>query len=253
MQDPTGQDASAGRLRVEANRRAAVSVGVLFITATVASLVGTGLSRPFVDDPDYLREVSAHASLVSAGALLELVAAAASAGIAISLYPVLRDLGPRLALGSVVFRTAEAVMYMVAGACLLAVLALGERFGASGGADPSTLRSIGDSLLDVREQVTLIGVFAFSVGAFCYYVVFYRSALIPRWLSGWGIVAIVLTVVACLLALFNRLPLTTYTIVLLPIAVQEMVLAVWLIAKGFAPASRLRTSVPASEDEGEGP
>jgi hypothetical protein len=233
MQDTTVQDASSGRLRVEANRRAAVSAGDLLIAATVASLVGTGLSRPFVDDPDYLRAVSGH---VSAGALLELVAAAASAGIAISLYPVLRDLGPRLALGSAVFRTAEAVMYMVAAACLLAVLTLGERFGAAAGAaDPGTLRSIGDSLLDVREQVTLIGVFAFSVGAFCYYALFYRSALIPRWLSGWGIVAIVLTVVACLLALFNWRPLTTYTIVLLPIAVQEMVLAVWLIAKGFAP------------------
>jgi hypothetical protein len=131
--------------------------------------------------------VSAHAGLVSAGALLEFVAAAASAGIAISLYPLLRDLGPRMALGSVVFRTAEAVMNMVAGACLLAVLALGERFGAAGVADPGTFRSIGDSLLDLRQQATLLGVFAFGVGAFCYYVLFYRSALIPRWLSGWGI------------------------------------------------------------------
>lgn len=70
-----------------------------------------------------------------------------------------------------------------------------------------------------------------SVGAF-YYLVFYRSGLVPR-LSGWGIGAIVLTFLACLLALFTQKELTTYTIVLLPIAVQEMVLAVWLIAKGF--------------------
>ena len=233
MHDTTVQDVPAGRLQVEANRRAAVSAGVLFIAATVASVVGTGLSRPFVDDPDYLGKVSAHAGALSAGALLEFIAAAASAVIAISLYPVLRDQGARLALGAVVFRTAEAISYMVATASLLSVLALSQRLTAAGAVDPRSFRAIGDSLLDLREQVTLIGVFAFSVGALSYYYLFYRSGLIPRWLSGWGVVAIILTMIACLLALFEQRPLTTYIIILLPIAAQEMVMAVWLIVKGF--------------------
>jgi hypothetical protein len=50
---------------------------------------------------------------VSAGGLLEFVAAAASAGIAVSLYPVLKQRSGGLALGAVVFRTIEAVMYTV--------------------------------------------------------------------------------------------------------------------------------------------
>jgi Transposase, Mutator family len=62
------QHVGRGHAEVGATRRAALSVGVLFIAATVASVLGTGLSRPFVDDPDYLREVSAHAGLVSGGA-----------------------------------------------------------------------------------------------------------------------------------------------------------------------------------------
>jgi hypothetical protein len=233
MRDTLVMETSGRYPDVDVGRRAAVTAGVLLVIATVASVVGTGLSRPFVDDPDYLHEMSAHANLVSAGALLEILAAAASAGIAISLYPVLRRWDPRLALGSVVFRTAEAVLYLVAVASLLSVLALSNRFGAAGAADRSTFRAIGDSLLDVRTQASLMGVFAFSVGGLLYYVLFYRSALIPRWLSGWGVVAVILTMAACVLALFSRRPLTTYTIVLLPIAVQEMVLAVWLMAKGF--------------------
>jgi hypothetical protein len=82
-----------------------------------------------------------------------------------------------------------------------------------------------------------VGVFAFGPGALLYYYLFYRSELVPRWLSGWGLVAIILTFVACVLALFTQNELTTYTIVLLPITVQEMVLAVWLIAKGFNPSA----------------
>lgn len=157
-------------------------------------------------------------------------------GIAVSLYPVVRRWSAGLALGSVVFRTAEAVMYMVAASSLISVLALGQRLTAAGVVDQASLRAVGDSLLDVREQVSLVGVFAFAVGALLYYIVFYRSGLVPRWLSGWGIAAIILTFFACLLALFSRNELTTYTIVLLPIGVQEMVLAGWLIAKGFDPS-----------------
>jgi hypothetical protein len=169
--------------------------------------------------------------------------AGASAGIAISLYPVLRKLNAGLALGSVVFRTAEAVMYMVGVASLLSLLALSQRFATAGAVDAASFRAIGDSLQDMREQVTLVGVLAFSLGALIYYYLFYRSGLVPRWLSGWGLAAILLTIAACLLALFNQRPLTTYTIVLLPIAMQEMVLAVWLIAKGFT-SSALRSSAP---------
>jgi len=40
--------------------------------------------------------------------------------------------------------------------------------------------------------------------------------------------------VACLLAHFGHHPVTSYVPLVLPIAVQEIVLAVWLIAKGFS-------------------
>ncbi|HTP16853.1 MAG TPA: DUF4386 domain-containing protein, partial [Streptosporangiaceae bacterium] len=67
--------------------------------------------------------------------------------------------------------------------------------------------------------------------------VFYRSRLVPRWLSGWGIAAVFLLLTACLSALFRHAPVTSFTILILPIAVQEMVLAVWLIVRGFRPGA----------------
>jgi len=86
------------------------------------------------------------------------------------------------------------------------------------------------------QESALAGVFAFAVGAVMYYAIFYRSRLIPRWLSGWGIVGVILMLGARLSALFTRNPLTSYVILAIPIAVQEMVLTVWLIARGFNPA-----------------
>ncbi len=235
---------------MEPNRRAALRAGVLFITATVANVIGVGLSRSLLDAPDPLTAVSSHASRVAAGALLELVAAGACVGIAIALYPVLKTWGASLALGSVVFRTVEAVMYMIGAASLLSLLALSQRFTSAGAADLSSFRIVGDAFLDVREQAALVAVFAFSVGAFLYYCLFFRSRLVPRWLSVWGIGAVILMFLACVLALFTQNDVTTYMILALPIGVQEMVLAVWLIAKGFnvpaPPAVRAAEREPAS-------
>ena len=229
------------------NRRAALSAGVLLITATVANVIGTGLSRSLLDAPDYLASVAGHANRVAAGALLELVAAGASAGIAISLYPVLKAWGAKLALGSVVFRTVEAVMYMLAAASLLSLLALSQRFTTAAILGPASFRAVGDALLDAREEVALVGVFAFCVGSLLYSYLFYVSRLVPRWLSGWGIGAIILLILACLLALFTQNELTTYTILALPLGVQEMVLAVWLIARGFSTPAP--PSISAAEPE----
>ena len=84
---------------------------------------------------------------------------------------------------------------------------------------------------------------AFCIGGCSYYYVFYRYNLVPRWLSVWGIIALLLLFSAVIITLFDGEPYSVsggLTFMAVPIAVQEMVLAVWLIVKGFnAPASAL--------------
>jgi hypothetical protein len=217
-------------------RRRAVTAGVLFIAATAASLVGSAV-EPVLTRTDYLTRISQNANSVSAGGLLELIAAGTSVAIAIALFPVLKRWNASMALGSVVFRTIEAVMYTVGAVSLLTLLTVGQLFARAATADRASVQAIGDALVGVRQESVLAGVFAFAVGALMYYAIFYRSQLIPRWLSGWGIVGVILMLAACLSALFTRNPVTSYVILILPIAVQEMVLAVWLIAKGFNPSA----------------
>jgi hypothetical protein len=209
---------------------------VLFIVATAASLVGSAV-EPVLTRTDYLTRISQNANSVAAGGLLELIAAGTSVAIAIALFPVLKRWNASLALGSVVFRTIEAVMYTVGAVGLLTLLTVGQLFARAATADRASVQAIGDALVGVRQESVLAGVFAFAVGALMYYAIFYRSQLIPRWLSGWGIVGVILMLVACLSALLTRNPVTSYVILILPIAVQEMVLAVWLIAKGFNPSA----------------
>jgi len=214
-------------------RKTAFVTGVLFIIATVAALLAAALT-PVLTRADYLTRFSTHTNQVAAGAFFYLIAALTSVGIAVSLYPVLKKTNAGLALGSVVFRTLEAAMYIVAVVSLLSVLTLAKRYTTAGVADRTSLQALGDSLVSARDHASLLGVFAFCLGAFIYYCLFYRSRLIPRWLSGWGMAAIILMLAACVSALFRDGPVTGYVLLALPIGVQEMVLAVWLIAKGFS-------------------
>ena len=225
---------------MNSTRKIAVITGVIFIIATVASLVAAALT-PVLTGTDYLTRFSAHTNQVAAGALLYIISAFASAGIAIAMYPVMKKRNAGLALGSVVFRALEAAFYMVGVVSLLSLLTLGQQFTTAGAADRSSLQAIGDLLVSVHDHAALLGVFAFCLGAFMYYYLFFQSRLIPRWLSGFGIVAIILMMAACVLALFSGNRITSYIPLAAPIAVQEMVLAVWLIVKGFNPsASRFR-------------
>ena len=219
---------------MDSYRRTAIATGVLFIVATATSLLATAVLQPLVTGPAYLSALAGSPTRVAVGSLLELVAAGTCAGIAISLYPVLRRWDSGLALGSVVFRAIEAVMYTLATLCLLSLLTVAQSASATTGVDRPGFQAIGGSLIALREVAVNAGVAAFVIGALMYYAIMFRSGLVPRWLSGWGIVAELIMIVASLAALFSHVAVASYALLALPIAVQEMVLAVWLIARGFS-------------------
>ena len=79
------------------------------------------------------------------------------------------------------------------------------------------------------------------IGALVLYSVLYRSRLLPRWISIFGFVAAILITASAVFPMLEvnfDLPEGMYELILvMPIAVQEMVMAVWLIVKGFNPSA----------------
>lgn len=217
------------------SRKNAVVAGVLFIVATAASL----LSGPFlapVTGSGYLTDAGTHDVQVAAGVMLGFIAALAAPGIAIALYPVLRRFGEGLALGAVGFRIIEGVFYALGMFTLLSLSTLSRAFLDAGTPSDQHYTTLGHVMLAQYHWLVDAGLLlAFSLGGLMYYLVFYRSKLIPTWLSVWGIAGVVLLMVAGVLVVFDVIaPLSAGQVALAaPIGVQEMVLAVWLIVKGF--------------------
>jgi hypothetical protein len=219
-------------------RKRAIITGTLFIVATASSLVSASILGSSLAAPDYLAKISAVQSRMILSVIFQFVAAATSAGIAMSLYPVLRKHNEGLALGAVGFRIIEGVFYLVAALGLLSLVSLSQEYVRVGAALASQFQIIGTMIMAVRKWAGFVlAVVAFCIGASMYYYVFFRTKLVPRWLSGWGLVALAILLTMVILVMFGGEPSGMILVLALPIAVQEMVLAVWLIAKGFDPGA----------------
>ena len=216
-------------------RKTAITLGILFFICTIASILGPSLAI-LANSSDYLNQLAGNPNQIITAALLEFIWAAAGAGIAIGLYPILKKYNGAMALGSVCFRVVEGVFVLIGTLGLLSLLMLSQIFIASGAPVDSLFQIIGKLLLALRDwQFHVISGLAFSLGALMYYVILYRSKLIPRWLSGWGVLGAILSVAAVVLASFARDfgMESVHTYLSIPIGLNELIFALWLIAKGF--------------------
>jgi hypothetical protein len=111
---------------------------------------------------------------------------------------------------------------------------LSHTYAQAGALDASRFQALGTLLLEAKEINSILTV-VFCLGALIFNYMLYQTKLVPRWLSGWGLIAIVPYLAAGLLTMFDFINASSpiYAILNLPLALQEMVLAVWLIARGF--------------------
>ncbi len=216
-------------------RKNAIMAGVFYIAATVASSFTVIIISSMLDAPDYLVRIAENEFQVMMAALLMLVDVVAVVGISIVLYPILKKHIEALALGYAIARAIEGVLFTIYVIGILSLLALSQEFVKAGAPDASHFQTGGAVLLAASDWAFLLGLrLAFVVSALLLNFSLYQTRLIPRWLSGWGFVGAILVFVLLLSRFFS---INLSEILDLPIALQEMVFAVWLIVKGFNPTA----------------
>ncbi len=222
------------------NRKTAAIVGVLFILGTVPALLSLPLAQNTVNAQDHLTAISTNAGQMVLFTAIKFIMGAACAGIGLALYPILKKYNEGLAFGAAGFRVIEGAAGAVGALLYVLLLALSQEF-VKAGAPASSYFQTADVLINTginwfRDVAMLL---SFGIGALMYYVVFYQYRLVPRWLSVWGLAGITLTIISALSVMFHLIPSfgTIQVILNLPILPQELVLAGWLIVKGFNPSA----------------
>lgn len=223
------------------HRRTAILVGIFFIIGTVAGVSSGVVTGPVLGGSDYLAKVAANESKIALGALLVLVMGFPLAMIPVLMFPIFRKYSEPLALGAVVFRgVLEAVTYMALAVYWLLLIPVSQEFVKAGTADALTFQAMGAFLTKAGYWTEHLLALVFTIGAMMLYWLFYKTKLVPNWLSLWGFIGAILNFVA---AIFNMFDPTHPSLslgvkwgnLIIPLAIQEMVFALWVIVKGFNP------------------
>ena len=210
------------------NRSTAVIVGVLFIIGTVSGILSAVVTGSILSAADYLTQVATNETQIITGAFFVLLMGFSLAMVPVMMFPIFKKQNEALALGAVIFRgPLEAATYILMAVSWLLLIAVSRE--AADAVDASQFQALGAVLLKANDMINPVLEIVFSLGAVMFYILFYQTRLIPRWLSGWGVIGAVVYLAAGVLALFG----TEMEFLLALLGVQEMVMALWLIIKGF--------------------
>jgi hypothetical protein len=219
------------------HRITAIRAGVLFLIALFFNILASNIYQPMLKAPDYLAAVYPNRIPVITGILLDFICAPAMILIPIMLYSLLKMFNERIALGYVVFRLLEGILHILSAISSLSLISLSQDYISSGTPDISMYRALGNSIHARIEWTTLLYIIVYTLGAVLFYYLLYKSKLIPRWLSGWGFLAALVLSTGALLhmfGMFGALPLMRVMPYFAPpIGLQELVMSIWLIVKGF--------------------
>ena len=222
-------------------RMNAIMAGALYFLGTVFGVLGgviggevltSIISGTPLTGVDMLGLVAANSSQITRGAFFTLMMGISLVAMTVFLYPIFRKDSEELAMGMVLFRGAlEGTSYFIQTIGFLTMIVLGNEYVATG-ANSAALQSMGNVLYQFQDLLGPVGTIVFLIGATCLYISFYRTRLIPRWLTVWGLIGVVPYLANALLHFFHvDSGIGIYFEI--PLAIQELVMGIWLVIKGF--------------------
>src|SRR5438067_6151676 len=213
------------------NRRTAVLVGALFLISTATFIVSNALITPLLGSHNFLAAVADHSQLMIAGTLIALIEGTATVGIALALYPILKRQHPALALGYAGMRIAELAVAAIGfglGGLLLVTLSA----TATNGANSETL---GTLLVALRPWTLMLVYLYTAIGGLMLSYMLLKTRLVPRGLSVLGLIGYAALLGASVLDMLGLIDLVAGPglVWLVPGGLFELLLPIWLFARGF--------------------
>jgi hypothetical protein len=240
LSEPSAADRAGDEVPMLSEVRAGRIVAALFIGTMLAGMVDAYYAMPRVNDP-LPTAAGLHGTLL-VGALSVMVMALGIFVVSAVLYPVVAGHSVTVALAYVGFRAVESVLLLVGAGCYLVVDVVARDVGTDAG------RGAGTALLalDVKLVAYQIAMVVLGVGSLMLCTVFYRSGLLPRWLSVWGLAGYAMLALSAVLDIAGVVDSEgAGGLLYLPGGLWELVgLPAWLVVRGFGHTERAVPSAP---------
>ena len=189
-----------------------------------------------------LAGIAQHTTGVGATIILTLLTCFAALVLGVTLYRITREQDPDLAMLALTCRVGEGVLSGIFVLATLGLLWLGTAVGENA-PNTESAHALGMFLFKVQGWNTLIGATFFAVGSMLFCWLLLRGRMIPVALAWLGVISSVLLVVGLPLQLAEFLHGAVTQLMWIPVALFELIVALWLLIKGVAPIATLAADV----------
>jgi len=224
-----------------AGRKAALTIGVLILAQMAGSaLVNFFAEAPLFDGGGFLINAASHSHEIAAAVFLAIVIEATWVAIAILAFPILAEDSLRSALALLAVSILCLTIGVIENSGVMSMVSLSQAYAAASPTDRAQLEAARTIVASSRNWPHYLGRMFDGLAALTFYVALFRFALVPRLITGLGIIAVASMLTGLSMPFFGRpviFPL------LAPLGLTQLALSVWLIAKGFA-GHELRDTPP---------
>ncbi len=211
------------------NRNARIA-GISYVVSYVGLILGALVAGSILEG-DYLALAYPNAIQLGFGMILESLNGIAVIGIAVMLYPILKRYNEGVALAYLGFRGVEGLLSILGSTKALSLIDLSREY-LDAGMVGDYFGTLGEVILAGRHwYMEMLTVF-FILGGLIFYFILYRTDLVPRYVSLWGLVAVLMLTVMNVLIYTGINIGALGAIFALPIIANEIFVAVWLMFRG---------------------
>jgi hypothetical protein len=208
-------------------------LGVAFLLQFVTSFTsGVFISQSLIVPENFsesMIKIANNPGLVRVGILLDMLTALGVIFLGAMLFLTLRKENEKMALTALGFYILEAALLAASKIGAFSLLGLSQEYVATG--QPENLLFLGQLAYESMDFVgSTLHMLAFCLGAILFYYLLYKSSIVPRWLSLWGLITVFPLLIGTLAAVFGyELPFALY----LPYVPFEFVIGLWILVKGI--------------------
>jgi hypothetical protein len=213
-----------------ATRAGRIIGGLVLIQMVGGAVVNFTLEAPLFGSPGFLLSAASYSHQLGLAVLLGLVTEALWVGIAITAFPIFGRRSLTMGLWFIALAVVVLALAVVENAAVMSMVSLSEAYTKASAVDREQIQIFKIVVASARNWAHYMARIFDGGAIFVLYVVMYRFALVPRALAGFGLIAVTLMVAAVAMPLFGH---DVVFPMLAPLGLSQLILAVWLITRGF--------------------
>jgi hypothetical protein len=205
--------------------------GIFFILTFIFYGIGSGVIGSITGAPDVLSNVFAKKTqIVTAAIAMAILHTFFNIALPVVMLPILKPFHKNLTYGYLSAAIASTVTIIVGAIFLLLLLPLSDAFVAAGAEITPFYETLATILTKGNFYAYQLGMAIWGIGGLMLCTVLFRSKLVPRVFSVWGLVGYIIFIAGTILELFG---FSIGVILAIPGGLFEIFLSLWLIFKGI--------------------